>query len=788
MIKVNPDYQNISNYFVDTDNIAEDLAQVMSKLKDSVFGLELSYAEGVMDKMIITPPYVRLDQRNVQPYRECPTAEFTPYEGYLSEPHFMPLYGALEGKLMEDLANLEVHKNDKVCIQWLFKRKYGWQEQAFEMYESYLLGNGNPAKSRIGRRFQSKVLGMLDRVIPVTHNDYVDEVEEKLLMEGFQFQLRIAVKSEQEARIKEQLVSIFSEYDSYNSLKLCRVRDKEFTALYNDCIMTGYTYNQIISKKELFSLVGGKLVSEQVVPEMAAKPVSVSNGNALELLPVNNAKSVEPDHTLVERIAKALVRVKLIERAQLFDPAIASGARLTVVQTKIPKDRIITDLEKKAKAIQAVLNVDSLTIDRGDGEDKVKFVIPNKDTVPIGLRELMEMDEFKEFASKVENALAFAVGVDEFNKPIYLSLSKLVHMLISGSTNSGKSVCINSVVVSLIVTYPPEILQFIMIDPATVEMTQYEGFPHVQKVVTDMDEAANELSGLSAEMDRRYKILGKARVKNILEYNKKMDIPMPFLVCVIDEYADLHMTNPEVNEYVSRLGQKARKVGIHLIIATQRPSANVLDGDIKANLQNVLCFNLGNNNNYKTVFGEGIGNTQLLGYGDGMMRIVGDAAGYRRFQGAMISPNGTSEEEIYDNLRAYYSGIRVNTSIEESTTSTPTSAIESASVPPSIPVSENVVKNEPDPIIEVVPEEEEPTVEVLPLDTNEDDPLYKLKQYIATTRETRARQLREHLGIKTTKLTELMGILVEEGWLEKTKSKGYQIIASDSLLSEWISD
>ena len=778
MIKVNPDYQNISNYFVDTENIAEDLAQVMSKLKDSVFGLELSYAEGVMDKMIITPPYVRLDQRNVQPYRECPTAEFTPYEGYLSEPHFMPLYGALEGKLMEDLANLEVHKNDKVCIQWLFKRKYGWQEQAFEMYESYLLGNGNPAKSRIGRRFQSKVLGMLDRVIPVTHNDYVDEVEEKLLMEGFQFQLRIAVKSEQEARIKEQLVSIFSEYDSYNSLKLCRVRDKEFTTLYNDCIMTGYTFNQIISKKELFSLVGGKLVSEQVVPE-TAKPVSTSSGNALELLPVNRSQAVAPDETLITRIAKALVRVKLIERAQLYDPVIASGARLTVVQSKIPGDLIITDIEKKAKAIQAVLNVDSLNISRGDGEDKVKFVLPNKNIVPVGLRELLEMDEFKEFASKVENALAFAVGVDEFNNPIYLSLSRLVHMLISGSTNSGKSVCINSVVISLIVTYPPEILQFIMIDPATVEMVQYEGFPHVQKVITDMNEAANELSGLSAEMDRRYKILGKARVKNILEYNKKMDIPMPFLVCVIDEYADLHTTNPEVDEYIGRLGQKARKVGIHLIIATQRPSAKVLDGDIKANLQNVLCFNLGSNNNYKTVFGEGIGNTQLLGYGDGMMRIVGDAAGYRRFQGAMISPNGTSEEEIYDSLRDYYAGKRVNKVVEEPTTSTPASE-ESA------PITSSAPNSETSPVTEQVPEEEEPIIEVLPLENDEEDPLYKLKQYIATTRETRSRQLREHLGIKATKLTELLAILVEEGWLEKTKSKGYQIIASDSVLSEWI--
>ena len=782
MIKVNPDYRNISNYFVDTEDIAEDLVQVMSRLKDSVFGLELSYAEGVMDKMIITPPYVRLDQRNVQPYRECPTAEFSAYEGYLSEPHFLPLYGALKGKLVEDLANLEVHKDEKVCIQWLFKRKSDWQAQAFEMYESYLYGNGNPAKSRIGRRFQEKVLGMLDRVVPVTHNDYVEEVEEKLLMEGFQFQLRIAIKSGQEARIREQLVSIFSEYDSYNSLELCKVKDKEFTTLYTDCIMTGYTFNQIISKKELFSLVGGELVSQEVVSEAVAKPVSVSSNGALELLPVNKTKLVEPDHTLVERIAKALVRVKLIERAQLFDHAIASGARLTVVQAKIPKDLIITDLEKKSKAIQAVLNVDSLTIARGDGEDRVKFVIPNKDTAPIGLRELLELEDFKAFMSKEDNALSFAVGVDEFNNPLYLSLSRLVHMLISGSTNSGKSVCINSVVISLIVTYPPEILQFIMIDPATVEMTQYEGFPHVQKVVTDMDEAAGELDSLSAEMDRRYKILGKARVKNILEYNKKMDIPMPFLVCVIDEYADLHTTHPEVNSYVGRLGQKARKVGIHLVIATQRPSAKVIDGDIKANLQNVLCFNLGNNNNYKTVFGEGIGNTQLLGYGDGMMRIVGDAAGYRRFQGAMISPNGTSEEEIYNSLRDYYAGKRVNTPIEEPTTSTPTSNVESAPVPPSAPNSETA------PVTEQVPEEEEPIIEVLPLENHEEDPLYKLKQYIATTRETRSRQLREHLGIKGTKLTELMTTLVEEGWLEKTKSKGYQIIASDSVLSEWKSE
>jgi len=383
----------------------------------------------------------------------------------------------------------------------------------------------------------------------------------------------------------------------------------------------------------------------------------------------------------------------------------------------------------------------------------------------------METKEFKDFAK--EFPLAIVAGVDELGNPLMFSIEQLVHLLVAGSTGSGKSVFLNSIVIALILQYPPELLRLVMIDPATVELAQYNGFPHVEKVVTDMGEAYAELYKLTEEMAKRYEILEAAGVKNISQYNKKMPEPMPYLVCVIDEYADLYTTHSEVEECIARLGQLARKVGIHLIVATQRPSAQVISGDIKANLKSVFCFNLGNNTHYKTVFGEGLGNLKLLGCGDGVMRVEGTERTYQRFQGVMFSPDEMKEEEVYDNIRDYYKGIRVNKVEEPVEEITPT-------FPP---------KNtaELPPFEEKVEEPVEEVVSMPSLDAGTDEPLYKLKQLIATTRETKMKILREEMKIKNTKLSELMMQLVEEGWLEKSpnKSIGYILIAPESTLSEW---
>lgn len=775
-MKVKPDYYNISNYFVETDNIRKDLEYIIENVHDSVFGLELVLQENKTKTVVVTPPYVRLRDHIAEPYRERPTQEFSCYEGYLSEPFIMPLYEALDGQFIEDVSELELGKNETVCIQWLFRRKSGWRDNGLAMFESYLEGNDRPVTSRFGRFIQGKAAKILSKVIPLEENEYLEVIENKLMCQtAFQFQLRIAIKSERERELKDVVAHLLQKYNFHNSIKVGRSLDEKIARLYEDCILTATTSEQIISSEELFSLVSGVVIKSEKAPVAEEKEEVVASTvtSPVELLPAHKAEFIEPDKSLISDIAKALKRVKLVDIAQLYEPTIAAGARLTVVQARIPKDRIIDEVQNKTKAIRAALGVNSLLIEQGDEADTVKFSIPNKQPVKVGLREIMETKKFKDFAK--ENPLAFVAGVDELGEPLIFSIVPLVHLLVAGSTGSGKSVFLNSVVLALILQYPPELLRLVMIDPATVELTQYNGFPHVDKVVTDMGEAYAELYQLTEEMAKRYEILEAAGVKNISQYNKKMSKPMPYLVCVIDEYADLYTTHSEVEDCIARLGQLARKVGIHLIVATQRPSAQVISGDIKANLKSVFCFNLGNNTHYKTVFGEGLGNLKLLGCGDGVMRVEGTERTYQRFQGVMFSPDEMQEEGVYSNIRDYYSGIRVNTKVEEPVEeTTPTFPPESPAEPSSF--------NEP----EVA---EEPSILPL-LDAGTDDPLYKLKQLIATTRETKMKVLREEMKIKNTTLSSLMQQLVEEGWLEKSpnKSIGYILIAPESTLSEWRND
>ncbi|AYJ75277.1 putative FtsK/SpoIIIE protein [Bacillus phage BSP36] len=741
MLRVNPSYQNISNYFVETQDVSTGLSRIIKEVTDSLFGVEIVMSSGVTTKFLITPPHVRLGE-DASSFRESSVSGFTFYEGYLSRPHFLPLYGANKGQFLSDLEDIALYNGERLCIQLLFKKKFHWKEKALDMYASYLEGNDYPASFRIGRFIQEKTLSVLNRVASFESvNEYVPEVEEKLLSDGFQFQMRVAMQSEREDYLKSRVTQVLRTYDSHNSIRLYKQKHKQTETQYETCIMTSETGDQIISTKELFSLLGSQnVVAPQTVPVSLSTPTVTKE--IIKLLPEHHREEVHADESLVMNIAEALKRVGLIKMARVYNESVTAGIRLTVVQCDIPKGKNLSHIVQKGKDIQAALGVPSLGVEQGDTADTVKFVIPNNQPAIISLRELIGTANFQEYSKN--NELAFAVGVDEVNNPIYLSLAKLVHLMVAGTTGSGKSVFLNSMITTLLVSYPPDRLRMTLIDPKQVELQQYKGFPHVDAVVTDMGGAAQVLEDLVIEMEKRYKTFKDNDVKNITLYNQKSSTPMPYTVCVIDEYADLVDTNKEVEEYIARLGQKARAAGIHLVIATQRPSSNILSGRIKANIPNAISFNLNNNNNYRTVFGAGIG-YKLLGRGDGVMKIEGYPKEFQRFQSAIIAPDEAEEEKVYKALIDYYGG---------------------AEVPPETAE---------------VPEQPEQEPEV------EDDHLYRLKQVIATTEETRVEPLRKALGVKTAKMKELMGKLVEEGWLVKHKerSKGYELVCPESILSEW---
>ena len=286
------------------------------------------------------------------------------------------------------------------------------------------------------------------------------------------------------------------------------------------------------------------------------------------------------------------------------------------------------------------------------GKAAIGIEIPNKHNQTVHFRDLIESQTFKTFKSK----LAFAVGKDIGGKTVVTDLAKMPHLLIAGATGSGKSVCINTLIMSILYKAAPEEVKLIMIDPKMVELSIYNGIPHLLiPVVTDPKKASGALNWAVAEMTNRYKKFTETGVRNIEGYNKQVrelqksgEIDpetikkMPQIVIIIDELADLMMVAPgEVEDAIVRLSQLARAAGIHLVIATQRPSVNVITGLIKANVPSRIAFSVSSGVDSRTIIDMN-GAEKLLGKGD----MLFYPAGYSkpvRVQGAFISDNEISD-------------------------------------------------------------------------------------------------------------------------------------------------
>ncbi|MBP3916785.1 MULTISPECIES: DNA translocase FtsK [unclassified Clostridium] len=276
------------------------------------------------------------------------------------------------------------------------------------------------------------------------------------------------------------------------------------------------------------------------------------------------------------------------------------------------------------------------------GKAAIGIEVPNKKQSPVFLREVLDS---KEFTSTNKN-LAFALGKDITGKCIVGDLSKMPHMLIAGATGSGKSVCINSLIISLLYKYSPDQVKLLMVDPKVVELSVYNGIPHLLiPVVTDPKKAAGALNWAVNEMNKRYNLFSQMKVKNIESYNNLFDKgeiqeKLPYIVVIVDELADLMMACPnDVEDYICRLAQMARAAGMHLIIATQRPSVDVITGVIKANIPSRVSFAVSSGTDSRTILDQ-VGAEKLLGRGDMLYYPIGENKPVR-VQGAFIS-----EEEV----------------------------------------------------------------------------------------------------------------------------------------------
>ncbi len=284
------------------------------------------------------------------------------------------------------------------------------------------------------------------------------------------------------------------------------------------------------------------------------------------------------------------------------------------------------------------------------GKSLVGIEVPNRSIALVGLRALIEHKIFQESASP----LLFALGRDVAGVPVFADLSRMPHLLVSGATGTGKSVSIHSIITSFLYRNPPEILRFIVIDPKRVELSVYNDIPHLlTPVITDPKKTIQALRWATKEMDRRYDLLSGHHSRDIAGYNelasKSSDLELlPYIVIVVDELADLMAMFPrEVESSIIRLAQMARAIGIHLIVATQRPSVEVITGLIKANITSRIAFQVASQIDSRTILDMG-GAEKLLGNGD-MLFLAGDTAKPRRIQGAFVPE--TEVKRVVDFLR-----------------------------------------------------------------------------------------------------------------------------------------
>lgn len=370
-------------------------------------------------------------------------------------------------------------------------------------------------------------------------------------------------------------------------------------------------------------------VTAQEMPVYHFPPVSLLQKVVSSQDKEASKKSMNDARKLVETLASFGVEAKVTQ--------IHRGPSVTRYELQPKQGVKVSKIVNLADDIALNLAASNIRIEAPiPGKAAVGIEVANSHSETVYLRDVIDSDRFLAFPSK----LAFALGKDIAGKPIITDIGKMPHLLIAGATGSGKSVCINTLITSLIYKSSPQDVRLIMIDPKVVELSVYNGIPHLLiPVVTDPKKAAGALFWAVNEMTRRYNLFAENNVRDMKGYNEKQTeelSKLPQIVIIIDELADLMMTGAkEVEDAICRLAQMARAAGIHLVIATQRPSVDVITGVIKANIPSRLAFAVSSGTDSRTIL-DMVGAEKLLGKGDMLFYPVGESKPIR-IQGAFIS-------------------------------------------------------------------------------------------------------------------------------------------------------
>lgn len=362
----------------------------------------------------------------------------------------------------------------------------------------------------------------------------------------------------------------------------------------------------------------------------------------ISLLAPDDGNSPKPTPADVERISRKLEAVLDSFKVKARVVGASFGPTVTRYEVQPETGVRVKQIANLSDDLALHLSADSVRIENIPGKGALGIEVPNPVAATVRMRSLIESNTFRENKSKLVTAL----GEDVSGNPVYLDIGKMPHLMIAGTTGSGKSVCMNSLIVSLLYHASPDEVKFIMIDPKKVEMADYDGIPHLLvPVISDVKKAAGTLNWACVEMEKRYSLIQEVSAKNLIEYNTIVkDDPereqQPQIVIFIDELADLMMTAPDdVETSICRLAQKARAAGIHLVLGTQRPTTDVITGLIKANIPSRIAFTVSTQIDSRTILDQG-GAEKLLGRGDMLYYPVG-AMKPIRVQGAFV--DGKSE-------------------------------------------------------------------------------------------------------------------------------------------------
>ncbi|WP_042472037.1 FtsK/SpoIIIE family DNA translocase [Bacillus ndiopicus] len=388
---------------------------------------------------------------------------------------------------------------------------------------------------------------------------------------------------------------------------------------------------------------------EVEIEEILDEPVQVNESESPYTLPSTQLLQLPPAHDQSGEYSIIQANAKKLEQTLL-----SFGVKAKIVQVHlgpaVTKYEVLPDVGVKVSKIVSLQDDLALALAAKDirleapipGKSAIGIEVPNNEVAIVTLREVIEVPE-----NKASSKLLISFGRDVTGQAMLAELNKMPHLLVAGSTGSGKSVCINGIIISILMRSAPHEVRMMMIDPKMVELTVYNGIPHLlAPVVTDPRKAAQALQKIVSEMERRYDLFSHTGTRNIEGYNEHIEqhnaanieqqAKLPYIVVIVDELADLMMVaSSEVEDAITRLAQMARAAGIHLIIATQRPSVDVITGIIKANIPSRIAFAVSSAVDSRTILDMG-GAERLLGRGD-MLFLPAGASKPMRVQGAFVS-------------------------------------------------------------------------------------------------------------------------------------------------------